>query len=76
MTLDELEAMCKMHIRCAAGNVAWDLSARDLEAGDLILKLCEVARAAQSLMSEDDAREAVAHYNCLHILADKLKELA
>jgi hypothetical protein len=38
-------------------------------------KLLAVARAAQSLLAEDDAREALAHYNRLHILAERLGEL-
>lgn len=68
MTLDELEAMCKM-VKRTQFNYP-----RDQEHAGLILDLIGIARAAQSLMSEDGAREAMAQYNCLHILADKLKE--
>lgn len=38
-------------------------------------KLETVASAAQSLMAEDGAKEALAHYVCLQILADKLEAL-
>lgn len=40
-----------------------------------IEKLLKVAEAAAALMSEDDAREAVLHYNVFHALQEALKEL-
>ncbi len=40
-----------------------------------IKKLEAVVAAANGLMSEDDAVEAVSHFNCLFILMDALKSL-
>lgn len=72
MTLNELEAVCNVHLQRVR---LTSLAHLDGQSSKMVLKLIEVARAASSLMSEDGAREALAHYNCLHILADKLKEL-
>lgn len=40
-----------------------------------VAKLEAVASAANGLMSEDDAMEALSHFNCLFILKEALKEI-
>ncbi len=37
-------------------------------------KLLPIAHAAQSLLSEDGAKEALAHYVVLQILADRVRD--
>lgn len=68
MTLDDLQGLYgDDNFTCCCAGVG---------CGDpwhkIIPKLIAVARTARSLMAEDDAREALAHFNCLHILADQL----